>query len=77
MVILPSSSLNGPSALDVGSPGELATLASVCNADVEIDLETGLAGLVGVFAEVEEDKDRKWDKERCDVGRLCCVQPET
>lgn len=77
MVMLPSSSLNGFNTLVVGVPGGLTTLATVCNAEVEIDLETGLAGFRGVFAEVEDDKDRIWDKERCDVGRLCCVQPET
>jgi hypothetical protein len=62
----------------VGSPGAFVTAAAIAwRVEDEIDLDTGLPGLGIVFAEGEEDKERKCDKERCDVGRLCCVQPET
>lgn len=75
--MFPSSSLKELKALGVGMPGALAA-AIVGNAEVDMDLDIGLWTLWMVFEEaVEEDKDRKWERDRCWDGRLCCVQPAT
>jgi hypothetical protein len=77
VLMFPSSSLNGLWTLGIGVPGAVATLAIICGVADDIDFETGLAELAIVFTDVEEERDRKWDKDRWDVGRCCCVQPVT